>query len=98
MDYSRFDTIADSDDEVPAKTHARPAAKPWTAPPFMRLAPGAEVSLHGLVARPDLNGAEGVVMGLDEKTGRWQVELDEDLGSKSFKEENLEVLWSMPSF
>lgn len=41
---------------------------------------GARVRLHGLVAKPELNGAEGVCMGMQYSTagalGRWLVRLD----------------------
>lgn len=37
---------------------------------------GARVNLHGLTARPDLNGQRGVVLGVDELSGRLQVRLD----------------------
>ena len=37
---------------------------------------GERVKLHGLVARPELNGLEGVAEERDEVTGRFKIRLD----------------------
>lgn len=52
--------------------------------------PGAVVLLGGLVAKPELNGKCGSLVAFDGEKGRWQVKLKDGLGTKLFKEQNLE--------
>ena len=44
----------------------------------------SRVKLHGLVARPELNGLEGVAEEYDELTGRFNIRLD-PIGSLEFE-------------
>jgi len=55
------------------------------------LHPGAAVRLHGLVARPDLNGAVGILERWGPGTRRWKVCLPGGV-SKSVRPENLEEM------
>jgi len=43
---------------------------------YMALAPGAMVTLKGLVGQPELNGSRGKLGVLIEETGRWRVALE----------------------
>jgi hypothetical protein len=47
------------------------------------------MELHGLKAKPELNGQRGVVTGFDAASGRRQVQLLERAESFSLKAENL---------
>ena len=51
---------------------------------------GMSVRVHGLSARPELNGLEGVLASYDAQRLRWQVELRRGNGTKLFKTDNLE--------
>lgn len=54
------------------------------------LQPGIRVLLHGLQAKPHLNGIAGTVLGLDESSGRYMVKLDHSSGaSMKLKRSNL---------
>merc|ERR1712187_640157 len=50
------------------------------------------VRLHGLVNKPDLNGARGTLGRLDREKGRWQVKMDDGSGVHLIKPENLTSL------
>ena len=50
---------------------------------------GARAALTGLQAKPELNGATGVVMSLIEATGRYAVQLDTGGEPVMVKETNL---------
>ena len=50
---------------------------------------GARVALIGLQAKPELNGATGVVMSFSEATGRYAVQLDTGGEPVMVKEANL---------
>jgi len=41
-------------------------------------ASGPRVTLHGLAARPELNGKRGTLVAFEESKGRWQVKMDAD--------------------
>merc|ERR1711948_46143 len=51
---------------------------------------GMCVRVCGLMARPELNGLEGVLTMWDDKKSRWQVELKNGDGAKLFRPVNLE--------
>mmetsp|Transcript_42850 Transcript_42850/g.118455 ORF Transcript_42850/g.118455 Transcript_42850/m.118455 type:complete len:400 (-) Transcript_42850:11-1210(-) len=53
------------------------------------IGPGSRVCLRGLAARPELNGKTGTLLAFVVGSGRWQVQLDDGLGTKLLKEENL---------
>jgi hypothetical protein len=60
----------------------------YTLPPSRSWVVGERVKLDGLVARPDLNGLEGVVVEeYNEVTGRFAVRLD----SRSFQNSEMEA-------
>ena len=50
---------------------------------------GTRVELHGLKAKPELNGQRGVVAGFDAASGRCKVELEDGRGPFKLKVENL---------
>jgi hypothetical protein len=65
--------------------------------------PGTAVELHGLVAKPELNGQKGCIIALEPKTGRYGVTLDdsssEQFGSEyKFKPCNLRAEYSEQVF
>ena len=64
---------------------------PASAPAAFAMQPGAAVMLTGLAAKPELNGAEGVLGSFDEAVGRWQVKLTAG-GSVKVKPVNIEPL------
>ena len=51
--------------------------------------PGTRVELHGLKAKPELNGQRGVVEGFDAASGRCKVKLEDGRGPFKLKVENL---------
>lgn len=53
---------------------------------------GCRVELHGLVARPDLNGGYGVCSSFSSVSGRYSVALDDDRGIFDFKPSNLRLI------
>lgn len=71
--------------EATASFPSRPAQGDEAA-----LCVGAPVRIVNLVARPELNGLEGVLTMFDEKRSRWQVELSNGSGAKLFKAGNIE--------
>merc|ERR1712048_703600 len=87
--------VADLDDkscywillEVTRK-HARAYAR--SIADISTFVPGTRVCITDLKAKPELNGVEGTLVAFNADKARWQVQLDNDLGSKLFKEENLE--------
>ncbi|CAE8596229.1 unnamed protein product, partial [Polarella glacialis] len=44
------------------------------------ISPGMRVRIHGLMARPELNGTEGTVVEWDDGEERWKVRLDSGAG------------------
>merc|ERR1712039_206974 len=64
----------------------------------MQLRPGARVRLHGLGAKPELNGREGTaVRVLLAQVTRWEVRLDgPDKPIVAVRQSNLEILGSQP--
>ena len=50
---------------------------------------GTRVELHGLKAKPELNGQRGVVEGFDAASGRCKVKLEDGRGPFKLKVENL---------
>ena len=50
---------------------------------------GTRVELHGLKAKPELNGQRGVVAGFDAASGRCKVKLEDGRGPFKLKVENL---------
>ena len=50
---------------------------------------GTRVELHGLKAKPELNGQRGVVVGFDAASGRCKVELEDGRGPFKLKVGNL---------
>lgn len=69
------------------RRHARAYAKSVASPSGW--IPGMRVCLAGLKAKPELNGAEGLLVAFDSSKVRWQVRLDDGSGTKLFKEDNL---------
>ena len=63
--------------------------------PAPALSPGARVRVHGIVAKPELNGQRGVVTGFDASSGRCSVQLEDGRGPYKIKPENLEVVKEM---
>merc|ERR1719223_2274237 len=55
------------------------------------LTPGQRVRVVGIVARPEMNGMEGVVAAWDDAQSRWRVRMSDGSG-KLLKPTNLEVL------
>merc|ERR1712185_115580 len=51
---------------------------------------GTRVELHGLKAKPELNGQRGVVEGFDAASGRCKVKLEDGRGPFKLKVENLQ--------
>jgi len=71
----------------PAATAAPPAAADAAAaaltpaePEPQAIAPGTEVTIHGLVKLPDFNGLAGVVQSFDPESGRYDVLLASPAG------------------
>ena len=58
----------------------------------MALRTGAQVILHSLSARADLNGATGVLRKYDEEKGRWNVAVDGQAKKLALKAENLRAV------
>jgi len=57
--------------------------------------PGAQVSVTGLQARPELNGLLGVLEEFDGAKGRWVVRLAETSSTKLFRQDNVTLTgWS----
>ena len=52
---------------------------------------GRRVTLHSLKARPDLNGGEGEVVGFNEQSGRYTVQLHPSGEQIALKSSNLHV-------
>ena len=50
---------------------------------------GTRVELHGLKAKPELNGQRGVVAGFDAASGRCKVKLEDGRGPFKLKVGNL---------
>jgi len=75
---------------VPANT-GRGGFSGWAGP--QGLSPGVLVRLHGLKAKPELNGLTGSCVAFDKGKGRWQVRVeDHTRGDMLFKEENLQAV------
>jgi len=55
--------------------------------------PGSMVEIHGLQAKPELNGRSGTIIGFDSTAARYQVQLDHG-GPKLIKPCNLKLLSS----
>jgi len=62
----------------------------------MGLIVGSRVRVHGLIARPDLNGLHGTLVDFDEEEGRWRVRFDDGAG-KLLWPANLEISASAQS-
>jgi len=60
--------------------------------PKRSFTPGARIRLHGLQAKPELNGKEGICVEQKVDTGRWLVRLEGGSGEFAFKEANLQLL------
>merc|ERR1719402_1929290 len=57
------------------------------------IGPGKRVRIHGLQAKPELNGCEGYALTFLTSKGRWEVRVDEHSdGAVAVKPTNLEVL------
>ena len=62
---------------------------PLSSPPLPSILVGARVELHGLRAKPELNGQRGVVTDFDASTGRCSVQLEDGRGPYNIKPGNL---------
>ena len=69
----------------PSPQPQSPASCSSPPPPI----PGTRVELHGLKAKPELNGQRGVVEGFDAASGRCKVKLEDGRGPFKLKVENL---------
>merc|ERR1712194_90391 len=54
-------------------------------------APGATVVIEGIKAMPQLNGKRGKLLRFDGASLRWQVEIEDGLGTRALKPDNLVV-------
>jgi len=73
------------------KPAPEPVVKAQSAP-VMNLAVGNTVCLHGLKAKPELNGKRGLVVEYIEAKGRWKVEMDDNAEIVAVKRDNLTVV------
>jgi len=66
-----------------------PSPPPSSSSPHSPISIGTRVELHGLKAKPELNGQRGVVAGFDAASGRCKVELEDGRGPFKLKVGNL---------
>ena len=66
-----------------------PSPAPSSSSPHSPISIGTRVELHGLKAKPELNGQRGVVAGFDAASGRCKVELEDGRGPFKLKVGNL---------
>jgi hypothetical protein len=101
LDFADLHSRATTADTVllanaPCPAAARPAVEPPSPGPrpgsrlgSLSSLVGRRVELRGLGARPDLNGAHGVVVGAVEESERCLVQMDGGSGTFKIKRENL---------
>ena len=66
-----------------------PSPAPSSSSPHSPISIGTRVELHGLKAKPELNGQRGVVAGFDAASGRCKVKLEDGRGPFKLKVGNL---------
>ena len=66
-----------------------PSPAPSSSSPHSPISIGTRVELHGLKAKPELNGQRGVVAGFDAASGRGKVKLEDGRGPFKLKMGNL---------